>query len=75
MSPTRELDSGKHAFKGGVDMRSGNRRVCHTDCADSKSSEAPARITTCLSGARHAPNFVPNNETLANQLLYFLADR
>src|SRR5262249_25416512 len=75
VADTMSWTKGKHAFKGGVDIRSGHSNGYATPTAPIPKATGGAGSNTNLSFRNNAaiPNFVPNNETLANQLLYFLA--
>jgi hypothetical protein len=66
---------GKHGFRGGVDIRSGNSNGYATPTAPIPKATGGAGLNSNLTFRNNAniPNLVSNNETLANQLLYFLA--
>jgi len=66
---------GKHGFKAGADIRSGHSNGYATPTAPIPKATGGAGLNSNLSFRNQGaiPNFVPNNETLANQLLYFLA--
>jgi outer membrane receptor protein involved in Fe transport len=66
---------GKHAFKGGVDIRSGHSLGWATPTApipQATGGPGNSQNQAFVSGTNF-PNFVSTNQTLANQLLYFLS--
>jgi hypothetical protein len=75
IADTLSWTRGKHAFKGGVDIRSGRSNGYATPTAPIPKAVGGAGLNANLAFRSNAamPNLVPNNETLANQLLYFLA--
>ncbi len=66
---------GKHAFKGGVDVRLGHSNGYATPTAPIPKATGGAGLnpTQVFSNSTNFPGLVQNNQTLANQLLYFLS--
>lgn len=75
LADTVSWTKGKHGFRGGIDIRSGHSNGYATPTAPIPKATGGAGLNANLAFRNNTsiPNFVPNNETLANQLLYFLA--
>jgi hypothetical protein len=75
LADTLSWTKGKHAFKGGVDIRKGHSNGWASPTAPIPQSQGGAgqNPVQAFQNATNFPNFVSTNQTLANQLLYFLA--
>jgi len=72
---TMSWSKGKHAFKGGVDVR-----LSYTRGSEAGTPTIPRAVggaglnaNQAFSNTTNFPGFAPNNQTMANSLLYFLA--
>ncbi|PYS43394.1 MAG: hypothetical protein DMG14_01080 [Acidobacteria bacterium] len=74
-SDTISWTKGKHAFRGGADFRVAYSRGYETPTAPIPKATGGAGLnpTQVFRNNSSIPGFVSNNETMANQLLYFLA--
>jgi len=72
---TMSWTKGKHAFKGGVDIRFQYSRGYETPTAPIPKASGGAGLnpTQVFRNNPSMPSLVANNETMANQVLYFLA--
>jgi hypothetical protein len=66
---------GKHAFKGGVDVRMGHSNGWASPTAPIPQAQGGAGLNPvqAFQNTTNFPGLVSTNQTLANQLLYFLA--
>lgn len=75
ISDTLSWTKGKHAFKGGIELRYGSSKGSETPTAPIPKATGGAGLQANQAFQNNAgiPNFVATNQTLANQLLYFLS--